>query len=69
MGFVPVDLTEVSSLTELEEGNNFLLYSTNYHISANFPGSVDGRELTLSYEIKILKIRELLVLTYILHYK
>ena len=59
MGFIAVDITEVLSLTVLENGNKisiFLNNSANYHISAKFPGSVDGRELALSYEIKILKI-------------
>ena len=28
MGFVAEDLTEVSSLTELEDGNNFILFFT-----------------------------------------
>ena len=57
--FIAVALTEVSSLTELEDGTKISIFwnnSTNYHISANFPGSVDGRQLTVSFETKIFKI-------------
>ena len=42
----------------------FDLKSTNFNISAIFAGSVDGREVALSYKTKISKIEGTLFLTY-----
>ena len=54
-----MDLTEVSSLTELEDGNKFmlfLLYSKTKHRNTLIPSSVNAHDVTLSLEIRIFKI-------------
>ena len=48
---IAVDLKDFSFLTELVDGNIFLLYSINYYISAKFVGSTDGRLHALSFDM------------------
>ena len=48
---IAVDLKDFSFLTELEDGNIFLLYSINHYISAKFVGSTDGRLYALSFDM------------------
>ena len=59
MGYITVDLTEVFSLTKLEDGNKFhyfLLNSKTKHKNTLIPSSVNACDVTLSLETKIFEI-------------
>ena len=51
MGFVTVDLTEVSYLHNRYKFYQFCNISTNYHISANILCAGDGCQYALSFDM------------------
>ena len=51
IGFVPVDLTEVSYLHNRYKFYYFCNISTNYHNSANIMCSGDGRQCAVSFDM------------------
>ena len=51
IGFVPVDLTEVSNLHNRYKIFQFCNISTNYHISANILCAGDGHQYALSFDM------------------
>ena len=69
MGFIAVEVTEVSFFNHHYKNRlNFTLFVT-WHRNSFKPSLIDAHQLALSYEIKIFKIRELYVITCISGYK